>query len=94
MAAPTETRPGPARQLEADIAAGTVRGAGGLVLPWSLTLHTLNPHDGPAPAQLFDRFLGWALIPRTMDDSTRHPVPGTSAGRSASGRELFRRVTD
>ncbi|MEO3781362.1 hypothetical protein ABGB16_32145 [Micromonospora sp. B11E3] len=28
-------------------------------------LYRLNPHDGPEPAQLFDRFLGWALIRRT-----------------------------
>ncbi|NJP33528.1 hypothetical protein HCJ94_16435 [Micromonospora sp. HSS6-12] len=38
---------------------------GGLLHDAAGQLHTLNPHDGPDPAQLFDRFLGWALICRS-----------------------------
>ncbi|MFG1954740.1 hypothetical protein [Micromonospora sp. NPDC048830] len=35
-------------------------------------LYRLNPHDGPEPRHLFDRFLGWALIRRAAgDDRTR-----------------------
>ncbi|WP_433116022.1 hypothetical protein [Micromonospora sp. CA-246542] len=26
-------------------------------------LYRLNPHDGPAPAALYVRFLGWAALP-------------------------------
>ncbi|MGN9804301.1 hypothetical protein [Micromonospora sp. L32] len=34
---------------------------GGLLHDAAGQLHTLNPHEYPKPAQLFDRFLGWAL---------------------------------
>ncbi|MEU5944568.1 hypothetical protein ABZ793_03295 [Micromonospora sp. NPDC047465] len=34
---------------------------GGLLHDAAGHLHTLHPHDGPDPIQLFNRFLGWAL---------------------------------
>ncbi|MGC5033186.1 hypothetical protein [Micromonospora sp. DT229] len=54
---------------------------GGLLHDAADQLHTLNPHGGSAPAQLFDRFVGWALIRRTVDGSTPHPAPGAPEGR-------------
>ncbi len=38
---------------------------GGLLHGAADELHTFNPHGGPEPGQLCDRFLGWALIQRT-----------------------------
>ncbi|MFI7081012.1 hypothetical protein ACIBO1_27285 [Micromonospora sp. NPDC049903] len=42
----------------------------GLMYEAMRDLYHLNPHDGPDPATLFTRFLGWAA-PR------RHPDPPT-----------------
>ncbi|MEV0723265.1 hypothetical protein AB0I37_10880 [Micromonospora purpureochromogenes] len=47
---------------------------GGLLHDAAGQLHTLNPHDAPEPAQLFDRFLGWALR-RPAADSPTAPQP-------------------
>ncbi|MGW3614036.1 hypothetical protein ACWD6N_29910 [Micromonospora sp. NPDC005163] len=38
-------------------------------------LHLLNPHEAPAPRQLFDRFIGWALVRSSADNSPQHPMP-------------------
>ena len=34
-------------------------------------LYRLNPHDAPEPPALFQRFLGWARIRRSGEDSSR-----------------------
>ncbi|WP_233513719.1 hypothetical protein [Micromonospora craterilacus] len=52
---------------------------GGMLHDAADELHTLNPHDGPAPGQLFDPFLGWALIRRTPAPPRR---PTTAPGGS------------
>ncbi|MGC1211164.1 MAG: hypothetical protein WA890_07880 [Micromonospora sp.] len=43
---------------------------GGLLHDAAADLHTLNPHDGPPPHQLFARFLGWAIA-REANDGQR-----------------------
>ncbi len=40
---------------------------GGMLHDAAGELHTLNPHDGPAPRQLVHRFLGWALPRRSTN---------------------------
>ncbi|MEO3775556.1 hypothetical protein ABGB16_01640 [Micromonospora sp. B11E3] len=47
-------------------------------------LYRLNPHDGPEPRQLFDRFLGWALI-RLARDGPRVDRFVVSARAAPSG---------
>jgi hypothetical protein len=42
---------------------------GGLLHDAAGELHRLHPHDGPAPEQLFARFLGWATPRRSTPDS-------------------------
>ncbi|WTY54294.1 hypothetical protein OG617_05360 [Micromonospora sp. NBC_01412] len=37
-------------------------------------LYTLNPHDAPEPGQLFDRFLAWARVRKSPNDSPQDSV--------------------
>jgi hypothetical protein len=46
---------------------------GGVLHEAAGELHTLNPDDGPAPGQLFARFLGWA-VPRHCGSARRSPA--------------------
>ncbi|WP_420884088.1 hypothetical protein [Micromonospora sp. CPCC 205547] len=41
---------------------------GGLLHDAAGELHRLHPYDGPAPGQLFTRFLGWAIPRRSTPD--------------------------
>jgi hypothetical protein len=49
---------------------------GGMLHDAAGHLHTLHPHDGPEPGQLFARFLGWAIPRRPTRGSPQRPIPG------------------
>jgi hypothetical protein len=50
---------------------------GGMLHDAAGELHTLHPHNGPEPRQLFARFLSWALPHRPSRESPQHPIPQT-----------------